>query len=78
MGGVIRRVAPPSPPPPPTPTPIMPSPTQAEVSQATAMDQSGYGTDIKTKRRGRSATILTSSTGVQGEPTLGKQSLLGS
>ena len=70
MGGVFK-----SPPPPAPPTP---APTQAEVSQATAMDQSGYGTDIKTKRKGRSATILTSSIGVQGEPTLGKQSLLGS
>jgi hypothetical protein len=70
MGGVFK-----SPPPPAPPTP---APTQSEVSQATAMDQSGYGTDIKTKRRGRSATILTSSTGVQGEATLGKQSLLGS
>ena len=74
MGGVIRRPSPPSPP----PAPPTPAPTQAEVSQATAMDQTGYGTDRKTKRKGRSATILTGPGGVEEQTvTLGRRSLLG-
>jgi len=61
-----------APPPPPTP-----APTQAEVSQSAAADQEGLTTFQKSRRRGRSATILTSVTGVEGEPTLGTRSLLG-
>ena len=57
-----------------TPTPV--SPTTAEVSQATATNMDGYDSR-KSKRQGRSSTILTSSTGIQGETTLGKKSLLG-
>ena len=57
-----------------TPTPV--SPTVAEVSQATATNMDGYD-NRKSKRQGRSSTILTSSTGVQGETTLSKKSLLG-
>jgi hypothetical protein len=54
------------------------APTQAEVSQSSAMDQDGYdGVSRKTKRRGRSATIITGSTGVEEGLTLGKKSLLG-
>ena len=73
MGGVIRR---PSPPPAPPPAPA-PAPTQAEVSQSTATSMDGYDSR-KTKRRGRSATILTGPAGVQEETaTLGRRSLLG-
>jgi len=68
MGSVFR----PKPPaPPPTPTPTAP-----EVSQSKAAD--AYD-PRKTKARGRSTTIMTSSKGVEDESlTLGKKSLLGS
>ena len=72
MGGVIRKPSPPAPPP---PQPVT-APTEAEVSQSTATSMDGYDSR-KTKRRGRSATILTSTMGVEGETTLGKKSLLG-
>jgi len=69
MGSVFR----PSPPAPPAPAPTAP-----EVSQATATNMDGYDSR-KTKARGRSTTIMTSSKGVQDESlTLGKKSLLGS
>jgi hypothetical protein len=53
------------------------SPTVAEVSQSEAISADGY--DLrKTKAKGRSSTIMTSSKGVQDETiTLGKKSLLG-
>jgi len=61
----------------PTPAPI--APTVAEISQSSAMDADGYaGGLLRSKRKGRSATILTGSTGVEGDATLGKKSLLGS
>ena len=75
MGGVFRP-SPPPPPPAPKPAPA-PAPTQAEVSQATATDEQGLTTFQKSRRRGRSATILTSTMGVEGDTTLGKKSLLG-
>ena len=73
MGSVFR----PSPPPAPTPAPIAVSPTVAEVSQSSATSADGY--DLrKTKAKGRSSTIITSSKGVEDETiTLGKKSLLG-
>ena len=71
MGGVFKK---PSPPPPPPPAP---APTQAEVSQSAATDQEGLTASQRARRRGRSATILTGVTGVEGEPLLGKKSLLG-
>ena len=73
MGSVFR----PSPPPRPTPAPIAVAPTVAEVSQSEATSADGY--DLrKTKAKGRSATIMTSSKGVEDETiTLGKKSLLG-
>jgi hypothetical protein len=73
MGSVFR----PSPPPRPTPAPIAVAPTVAEVSQSEATSADGY--DLrKTKAKGRSATIMTSSKGVSDETiTLGKKSLLG-
>jgi len=53
------------------------APTVAEVSQSSATNADGY--DLrKTKAKGRSATIMTSSKGVSDETiTLGKKSLLG-
>ena len=54
------------------------SPTVAEVSQSEAANASSY--DLrKTKRKGRSATIMTGPAGVKNEDlVLGKRSLLGS
>jgi hypothetical protein len=52
---------------------IEPAPTTSEVSQASATDAAG----IKRRRRGRSPTILTGSTGVQEGATLGTPTLLG-
>jgi hypothetical protein len=49
----------------------------SEVSQSTATGMDGYDSR-KTKRKGRSATILTSPYGVEDKTaTLGKASLLG-
>ena len=56
------------------------APTEAEISQSAAADAEAY--DLrKTKKRGRSMTILTSSKGIKSiddKLTLGKPSLLGS
>ena len=69
MGSIFR------PSPPPAPAPV--TPTAPEVSQATATSMDGYDSR-KTKAKGRSATIMTSSKGVEDESlTLGKKSLLG-
>ena len=75
MGSVFRP-RPPAPAPPP-PAPIAVAPTVAEVSQSEATSADGY--DLrKTKAKGRSSTIMTSSKGVEDETiTLGKKSLLG-
>ena len=60
----------------PAPAPIS-APTQAEVSQVTATSMDGYDSR-RTKRRGRSATIMTGPMGVEEEQlTLGTKSLLG-
>ena len=74
MGSIFR----PAPrPPAPAPAPIAVAPTVAEVSQSSAVDADGY--DLrKTKSKGRSATIMTGSKGIEDETiTLGKKSLLG-
>ena len=74
MGGAVARVVKPSR---PTPAPVMVAPTAPEVSQATATSMDGYDSR-KTKAKGRSATIMTSSKGVEDETlTLGRRSLLG-
>ena len=71
MGGAVARIISR-----PKPTPA-PTPTAPEVSQATATAMDGYDSR-KTKAKGRSSTIMTSSKGVEDETlTLGKQSLLG-
>lgn len=61
----------------PAPAPQPVTPTQAEVSQSAATDAEGLTKMQKARRRGRSATILTSTAGVEGETTLGTKSLLG-
>ena len=74
MGAPRRRSPPPPPPPPPKPAPVkVMTPTKAEV------DQSGDAYAVRTKRRGRSQTILTGPEGVQDDQnfTLGRRSLLG-
>jgi len=73
MGGVFK----PKPPAPPPPAPAPVTPTAPEVSQSQATNMDGY--DLrKTKAKGRSSTIATSSKGVQDETlTLGNKSLLG-
>ena len=74
MGRPRRPSPPPPPPPPPTPAPVkVMTPTKAEV------DQSGDAYAVRTKRRGRSQTILTGPEGVQDDQnfTLGRRSLLG-
>jgi hypothetical protein len=72
MGAPRRRSPPPPPPPKPAPVKVM-TPTKAEV------DQSGDAYAVRTKRRGRSQTILTGPEGVQDDQnfTLGRRSLLG-
>ena len=79
MGGAVARIVRPSrptPAPAPAPTPVV-APTAPEVSQATATSMDGYESR-KTKAKGRSATIMTSSKGVEDETlTLGRRSLLG-
>ena len=89
MGGsaparIIKKVIS-RPKPPPAPKPVEPpvvtpviSPTVAEVSQSEAANADSY--DLrKTKRKGRSATIMTGPAGVKNEDlVLGKRSLLGS
>ena len=75
MGGAVARVFRP-PPKPPAPAPII-TPTVAEVSQSEATNMDGYDAR-KTKAKGRSSTIMTSSKGVEDETlTLGRRSLLG-
>ena len=78
MGGAVARIVRPSrPTPATTPAPIAVAPTAPEVSQATATSMDGYDSR-KTKAKGRSATIMTSSKGVEDETlTLGRRSLLG-
>ena len=61
----------------PAPAPVMVAPTAPEVSQSQATSMDGYDAR-KTKAKGRSSTIITSSKGVEDETIiLGKKSLLG-
>ena len=74
MGGAVARIIS-RPKPTPAPAPIMVAPTKSEVSQSKAID--AYD-PRKTKAKGRSTTIKTSSKGVEDETlTLGRRSLLG-
>ena len=75
MGGAVARVIS-RPKPTPAPAPVI-APTAPEVSQSEATNMDGYDAR-KTKAKGRSTTIMTSSKGVEDETlTLGKKSLLG-
>ena len=75
MGGAVARIVRPRPT--PTPAPIAVAPTVAEVSQSEATSMDGYDSR-KTKAKGRSSTIMTSSKGVEDDTlTLGRKSLLG-
>ena len=69
----------PSPPPPPPPPPPAPKPVKVMTPTASEVDQSGDAYAVRTKRRGRSQTILTGAEGVQDDQnfTLGRRSLLG-
>jgi hypothetical protein len=74
MGGAVARVASVVKPSKPA---VAPAPTQAEISQVTATSMDGYDSR-RTKRRGRSATIMTGPMGVEEQQvTLGTKSLLG-
>ena len=64
--GVIQKAQPSA--------PSTPAPSTAEVSQATATSATEV---VKKRRRGKSPTILTTSAGAEGSPTLGTTSLLG-
>ena len=74
MGGAVARIVRPSRPT-PAPAPVV-APTAPEVSQSEATNMDGYDAR-KTKAKGRSTTIMTSSKGVDENLTLGKKSLLG-
>ena len=75
MGGAVARVIS-RPKPTPAPAPVV-APTAPEVSQSEATNMDGYDAR-KTKAKGRSTTIMTSSKGVEDETlTLGKKRLLG-
>ena len=77
MGSVFRPSPPPRPPAPPAPAPIAVAPTVAEVSQSEAISADGYDSR-KTKKQGRSSTIIKGLKGVEDETIiLGKKSLLG-
>ena len=70
MGGPVRRIiSAPKPVPAPQPAPMMTAPKGPTKSEAVQYDQS--------KRKGRRATILTSSTGVSRDLELAKKTLLG-
>ena len=60
---------------PTVPEPV--TPTTAELSQSESTDADEYDSR-KTKKKGRSMTILTSSKGLDDKYTLGKPTLLGS
>jgi len=67
--GVIKKVQPQAAPQPPKPTTV-------EVSSSNAAN-ADMNTSIAAKRKGRKATILTSSSGVLGGTEVAKKTLLG-
>ena len=70
MGGPVRRIIErPKPQPAPQPAPMMTAPKGPTKAEAVQYDQS--------KRKGRRATILTSTTGVSQDLELAKKTLLG-
>ena len=70
MGGPVRRIVErPKPQPAPQPAPIMTAPKGPTKAEAVQYD--------KSKRKGRRATILTSTSGVSEQLELAKKTLLG-
>ena len=79
MGGFISKPKPPAPAPAPVPKPQPPKPTVVETTAAQAIEAPKLGeTDeaIKTKRKGRRATILTNDKNLGGT-SIAKKTLLG-
>jgi hypothetical protein len=52
-------------------------PKQEETKQAEAKEASETKRLLRTKRKGRSSTVLSSSSGVEGEASVSKKTLLG-
>ena len=69
MGGPVVRIFKPKPQPVPQPVPMMTAPQGPTKAEAVQYDQS--------KRKGRRATILTSTSGVSQDLELAKKTLLG-
>lgn len=69
MGGFVSRPSPPAPPP-------VPKPTVVETTASQAADAAGMSDAIKTKRKGRRATILTENKSLGGT-SVAKKTLLG-
>ena len=69
MGGPAKKIFRPKPQPAPQPAPVMTAPKGPTKAEAVQYD--------KSKRRGRRATILTSTSGVSEELQLAKKTLLG-
>lgn len=79
MGGFISKPKPPAPAPAPIPKPQPPKPTVVETTASQALEAPQLGTTdeaIKTKRKGRRATILTNNTNLGGT-SIAKKTLLG-
>jgi hypothetical protein len=69
MGGFVSKPSPPAPPP-------VPKPTVVETTASQAADAPGMSDAIKTKRKGRRATILTENKSLGGT-SVAKKTLLG-
>ena len=75
MGGFVSKII--SPPKPPPPAPVPQVVTQAPKGPTVAEVDDFSKRKLATNRRGRRATILTSTKGVDEDLTLGKKTLLG-
>jgi hypothetical protein len=69
MGGFVSKPSPPAPPP-------VPKPTVVETTASQAADAAGMSDALKTKRKGRRATILTENKSLGGT-SVAKKTLLG-
>ena len=69
MGGFVSKPKPPAPPP-------VPKPTVVETTASQAADAASMSDAIKTKRKGRRATILTENKQLGGT-SIAKKTLLG-
>ena len=75
MGGFVAKII--SPPKPPPPAPVREVVTQAPKGPTVAEVDDFSKRKLATDRRGRRATMLTSTKGVDEDITLGKKTLLG-